>query len=97
MNTEEYINKLFLESGWYEGREVKIKKSLTEGRNAAHENANAILAQYGGLKVGKVGVGRELSASDILFKYEAIDFGSKFRNWWPSLSTSLFCFCICSL
>lgn len=92
MNTEEYINKLFLDAGWFEDRKIKIKLPLFGSINAAHKNANIVLAQFGGLEVGEVGAGRELSASNISFRSEAFDFGGEFHNYWSNLNTSLYSF-----
>ena len=92
MNSEEYINKLFLDAGWHKGRKIKIRKPLFGVKNVAHQNANTILAQFGGLEVGEVGAGREVSASDISFRSEAFDFGSEFNNYWSNLNKSLFAF-----
>jgi hypothetical protein len=92
MNTEQYINKLFLNAGWHEGREFKVKKQILKSFNAAYKNAVAVLAEFGDLNVGEVGAGRELSASDISFRADTFDFGSEFHNYWVSLETSLFAF-----
>jgi len=92
MNTEEYINKLFLDAGWFEGRKIKIKLPIFGSINAAHKNANIVLAQFGGLEVCEVGAGRELSASAISFRSEAFNFGGKFHNYWSNLNTSLYSF-----
>ena len=75
-----------------EGRKIKIKWPLFGSINAAHKNANIVLAQFDGLEVGEVGAGRELSASDISFRSEAFNFGGEFHNYWSNLNTSLYSF-----
>lgn len=92
MNTDQYIKKLFVDAGWHEGRKFKTKKKILSTFNAAYKNAVVVLAEFGDLNVGEVGAGRELSASDISFRTEALDFGSEFHNYWVSLNTSLFAF-----
>lgn len=92
MNSEEYINKLFLDAGWHKGRKVKIKKPLFGFKNVAHQNANVILTEFGGLEVGEVGAGREISASDISFRYEAFDFRSEFYDYSSNLNKTLYAF-----
>lgn len=92
MDTEEYITKLFVDAGWYEGRQIEGKDRALNSSSAAHKNAIAVLAEFAGLEVGDVGPGRELSASDISFRSEAFDFGSEFHNYWQSLDVSLFAF-----
>lgn len=92
MNTEEYITKLFSDAGWHEGRNIKIKTPFFGVKNVAHKNANVVLAQFGSLEVGEVGAGRELSASDISFRSEALNFGGEFHNYWSELNTSLYAF-----
>jgi len=90
MDTDQYIKKLFTNAGWHEGRQIKIKTKIFKSLNSAYKNAIDVLSEYGGLSVGEVGAGRELSASDICFKTETFDFGSEFHNYWASLDVSLF-------
>ncbi|QTL34998.1 SUKH-3 domain-containing protein [Pseudoalteromonas viridis] len=92
MDTEEYITKLFVDAGWHEGRKIEGKNQASNSSSAAHKNAVAVLAEFGGLDVGEVGSGRDLSASDISFRTEAFDFGNEFHNYWQNLDMSLFAF-----
>ncbi len=92
MDTEEYITKLFVDAGWHEGRQVEGINQASNSSSTAHKNAAAVLAEFGGLDVGEVGPGRELSASDISFRTQAFDFGNEFHNYWQSLEVSLFAF-----
>ncbi|BDM64279.1 hypothetical protein NFHSH190041_17310 [Shewanella sp. NFH-SH190041] len=66
MNTEEYLNKLFGDAGWYEGRDIELD-NLLDITIASHLAAVKILKEYGGLSVGKTGPGRDCAASDIKF------------------------------
>lgn len=74
MNTEEYLNKLFVDAGWYEGRSIELDE-LRDIDTKSHIAAVRILKEYGGLSIGETGPGRESSASDIEFykrlRYEA--------------------------
>ncbi len=90
MDTDQYIKKLFTDAGWHEGRKIKVKTKILNSFNSAYKNAIDVLSEYGGLSVGEVGSGRELSASDICFKTETFDFGSEFHNYWVNLNVSLF-------
>lgn len=92
MNTEQYINKLFVEAGWHEGRQLQVKMQTLNASKPAYKNSVAVLTEFGGLNVGEVGAGRELSAIDISFRVEALDFGSEFHNHWADLNISLFAF-----
>lgn len=92
MNSEQYINQLFVDAGWHEGRVFKVKKAVLNSVNAACKNAVSVISEFGGLNVGEVGSGRELAASDICFRTEPFDFGSEFHNHWGGLSTPLFAF-----
>ena len=90
MNTEQYLSKLFSDAGWHEDRIFDVRG--TTPSNAAHMHAIDVLSKYGGLAVGEVGPGRDLSASDISFKTEPFDFSSEFHNHWKSLKVSLYAF-----
>jgi hypothetical protein len=92
MNSEQYIEKLFTDAGWHKGRKVNVKKRVLNSFKSAYINAVAVISEFGGLNVGEVGAGRELSASDICFRSEAFDFGSEIHNYWENLNTSLFAF-----
>jgi len=92
MSTEQYIDDLFIKAGWYEGREFETTTQPLYTSNAAHKNAVDVLTKYGGLEVGEVGAGREMSASEIAFRTETLDFGGEFHNYWKTLDTSLFAF-----
>ncbi len=92
MNTEQYINKLFIDAGWHEGRKFRVKPQELNLSNSAYKNSVVVLMEFGGLNVGEVGVGRDLSASDISFRTEAFDFGGEFHNSWTGLNISLFAF-----
>ncbi|MFK3865784.1 SUKH-3 domain-containing protein [Pseudoalteromonas rhizosphaerae] len=74
MNTEEYLDKLFFDAGWYEGRYIELDE-LRDSDTESHLAAVKILKEYGGLSVGETGPGRECAASDIEFykrlRYEA--------------------------
>ncbi|WP_445354794.1 SUKH-3 domain-containing protein [Microbulbifer sp. EKSA008] len=74
MNTDEYLNKLFVDAGWYEGRDIELE-DLRDIDTGSHSAAVKILKEYGGLSVGETGPGRECAASDIEFytrpRYEA--------------------------
>jgi hypothetical protein len=92
MDTAQYINKLFVDAGWHEGRQFRVKTQELSSSNSAYKNSVAVLSEFGGLNVGEVGAGRELSASDISFRTNALDFGSEFHNYWAGLNVSLFAF-----
>ncbi|NMP16007.1 SUKH-3 domain-containing protein [Thalassotalea sp. Y01] len=92
MNTEEYITKLFVDAGWYKGRQIKSTSQTLDSPNKAHENALAVLTEFGGLNVGEVGAGREISASDVSFKSDAVNFGGMIGNCWQDIDVSLFAF-----
>jgi len=92
MNSEQYIEKLFTDAGWHQGRKIKVKKQVLNSLKSAYKNAVSVISECGGLNVGEVGAGRELSASDICFRTETFDFGSEFNNYWENLNTSLFAF-----
>ena len=66
MTTEEYLQKLFTKSGWYEGRSILLE-DLQERDCLSHENAINILKEFGGLSVGETAPGRECAASNIDF------------------------------
>ena len=74
MNTEEYLNKLFVDAGWHEGRNFELE-DLRNIDTESHSAAVKILNEYGELSVGKTGAGRDCAASDIEFytrpRYEA--------------------------
>lgn len=90
MNSEQYVEQLFINAGWHKGREIKVKKQVLNSFKSAYKNAVTVITEFGGLNVGEVGAGRELSASDICFRTETFDFGSEFHNYWVNLNTSLF-------
>ena len=82
MDTEEYLNKLFVDAGWHEGRVVTLS-GLKELDCPAHSYAVKLLSEYGNLSVGEVGSGRECAASDIRFfdrpRYEANELSSLWK------------------
>jgi hypothetical protein len=92
MDAEQYLEKLFTDAGWFEGRKFQVKKKFLKSFEAAYNNAVVVLSEYGGLNVGEVGSGREQSASDICFRTEAFDFSNEFHNHWLDLDSSLFAF-----
>jgi hypothetical protein len=92
MNTEQYIEKLLVDAGWYRGRKVKVKRKLFAIRSAAKLNADKIIQEFGGLHIGEVGVGREQSASDISFRNASYEFSNEFWNQWPELESELYSF-----
>ncbi len=66
MNTKEYLNKLFKDAGWYQDRSIEFV-NLQNIECEVYNHAIEILRNYGDLHVGKVGIGRECSTSDINF------------------------------
>lgn len=56
---------IFTEAGWFPGRKVPVAPTVP----ASHPVA-AILREFDGLKVGKLGPGMECARSDVIF-------------WWP--------------
>ncbi|MCG7560342.1 MULTISPECIES: SUKH-3 domain-containing protein [Pseudoalteromonas] len=90
MNSEQYVENLFINAGWHKGRKIKVKKQVLNSFKSAYQNAIKVITEFGGLNVGKVGAGRECSASDICFRTETFDFGGEFHNYWVNLNTSLF-------
>ena len=92
MNTDKYITELFIKAGWHEGRQFNLETQPSGSISAAYGNAVSVLREYGGLHVGEVGAGREMSASDIAFRTDVLDFGREFHNYWESRKLSLFAF-----
>jgi len=56
------IRPLFLAAGWYLGREVPVPTSI-----AAEHTAAIVMSEFGGLRVGKSGPGKDCAASDVHF------------------------------
>ena len=92
MNTDKYITELFIKAGWHEGRKFNVETLSSGSISAAYGNAVSVLREYGGLNVGEVGTGREMSASDIAFRSGVLDFGREFHNYWGDQKLSLFAF-----
>jgi len=90
MDTEQYIQKLFDDSGWYKGRKAKIQNNVLDLFKPAYKNALKIIKEYGGLTVGEVGPGRDLSASEICFYSKTFDLGKEYNNYWSDNINSLF-------
>jgi hypothetical protein len=59
----ESIRSLFIDAGWYPGRLVAVPSSVPSDHSAA-----LVLAQFGGLKVGRCGRGEECATSDLAFQ-----------------------------
>lgn len=57
------VRSLFIAAGWYPGRTVRLSSNVPTDHPAA-----AILAQFGGLTVGRSGVGEECATSDVSFQ-----------------------------
>lgn len=90
MDTEQYIQKLFDDSGWYKGRNAKIQNNMLDLFKPAYKNALKIIKEYGGLTVGEVGPGRDLSASEIFFYSQTFDLGKEYNNYWSGNINRLF-------
>ncbi len=90
MDTEKYISKLFETAGLFDERSVSVKKNMTDLFNPAYKNSVKLLKEYGGLKVGEVGPGRDLSASDVCFDTKTYDFGKEYHNYWNGINKSMF-------
>jgi hypothetical protein len=60
------IEPLFLRAGW----QVPAQPRATQGVRSAEGHAAAVMAEFGGLRVGAVGAGRDLAASDVHFYAE---------------------------
>jgi hypothetical protein len=90
MDTEQYIQKLFDDSGWYKGRSTKVQNNVLDLFKPAYKNALKIIKEYGGLTVGEVGPGRDLSASEICFYSKTFDLGKEFNHYWSGNISSLF-------
>lgn len=56
------VRPLFLAAGWSPGHPVAVPSTISIDHPAAN-----VLAQFGGLKVGKVGAGEECATSDVCF------------------------------
>ena len=91
MDTSKQVRDLFRNAGWYENRKVKVENP-SRNLKSAHRNAIAVLEQYGGLKVGEVKAGRELSAGDISFMTNPYKFNQSYNKQWPNLNTTFFVF-----
>jgi hypothetical protein len=63
MTENEYLDKLFIDAGWYEGRFVAVDKDIAS-KDAIQNKAIGVLSEYSGLHVGTVGAGRDCAASD---------------------------------
>lgn len=90
MDSEQYIQKLFSDSGWYEGRNTKVQHNVLDFFKPSYKNALKVMKEYGGLTVGEVGPGRELSASEICFYTKTFDLGEEYNNYWAANITRLF-------
>ena len=87
MDTEQYIQKLFEDSGWYEGRNVKVQTNVLDLFKPAYKNAIRVLKEYGGLTVGEVAPGRDFSASEICFYSKTFDLGKEFDKYWTNINS----------
>jgi hypothetical protein len=76
------IRPLFLNAGWRPGRRVAISRDIPIEHPAA-----AVLSEYGGLRVGQSGQGRECAASDVVF--QALTSGPTIRGWSELLGSML--------
>lgn len=92
MDSDQYIDSLFQKAGWFSGRDIKIAQSENDLKSIAFSNAIKIIREFGGLSVGEVGAGRDLSASDICFRTETFSFSTEFNHQWPSLKRELFAY-----
>ena len=79
------VRKLFTHAGWSPARHVEVTARVPRGHPA-----EAVLAAFGGLRVGKVGAGIECGASDIAFRDADSEFGTEDR-WGVCLNTRLVC------
>lgn len=77
------VRPLFLAAGWRPGRRVEVDPALP-----AHHPAVGILAEFGGLTVGRPGVGEECATSDVAFRLLWPD-ASILRVWSERLQTQL--------
>ena len=59
----ESVRPLFLEGGWQAGRQVPVSAEIP-----AQHVAFSVLAEFGALRIGHSGPGRECAASDIAFQ-----------------------------
>ncbi len=76
------IRRPFLAAGWRPGRRVAVSPAV-----AADHPACAILAEFGGLRVGQVGLGEECGTSDVVF--QPLWPNDSIRVWEELLATQL--------
>jgi hypothetical protein len=69
------VEPLFLAAGWSPGRRIAVPEQIP-----AHHPACQVLAEFGGLNVGRTGLGEECAASDIAFRQLVGD--SSFVRFW---------------
>lgn len=81
----ESVYSLFTKAGWYPGRLVAVPLTVPPDHPAA-----LVLAQFGGLRVGRCGRGEECAASDLAFQllWPEPD-GSIIHKWSELLGTLL--------
>lgn len=77
------IQPLFAAAGWYSGRRVAAPLKVPADHPAA-----AILTEFGGLNVGRVGTGQECATSDVSFGRE-LSGHSQVDVWSRLLGSSL--------
>nr|WP_086938583.1 SUKH-3 domain-containing protein [Thaumasiovibrio occultus] len=97
MDSKAYIEKRLLEAGWYPTRRGAATCAHSEEQRLmettpALAQALAIAAEYGGLEVGEVGAGREISASDICFLTQVFNFTADMELNWQGVVPPLYCF-----
>ena len=82
------VLKALKESGWYQGRKVALPADLVSDCSSDHP-ALAMLANFGGLYIGKADRGLECATSDVLFGWLGHDFDDETAMWETLLSTKL--------
>jgi hypothetical protein len=84
------VRSLFLVAGWCPGRQVPVPAEVPENHPAA-----AILSEFGGLVVGRVGPGEECGSSDVAFGRPWPSEASEIALWSGLLSSPLMYLAVC--
>jgi hypothetical protein len=64
------IEPLFLRAGWQHPAGSTAQPPVEPGVESAESRAAALISEFGGLRIGAVGAGRDLAASDVHFYSE---------------------------
>lgn len=78
---------IFAAAGWFSGRKVPVSPAVPANHPAA-----AILSEFGGLNVGKLGPGMECAGSDVIFCWSPHDGYREILDIGDLLHMELACF-----